>query len=1090
VEGPGPANHVGVASMRTGLTTTPAAGVTFTPSIPGDPSAGREEPAGRTSQAASRLWVAYLLVGTVVAGLYFALPQYHLALWTPLGLSSVAATAVGIRRYRPRKPSAWWLLAAAEFCFIAGDTTYNVLTQLLHEDDPFPSLADVFYLLTYPLFAAAILLMIRSRTSSRDRAALIDAIIITTGLGLLSWVYLIIPNFQAAGLSGAQRVISVAYPLGDVLVLAMLARLVGGGGARVRSMQLLTIGAVGLMVADVLYGLIQLNGGWAVGGPVDVGWSLFYLAWGCAALHPSMPRMTERLPRQAPKMGRARVSMLASVSLIAPAVLFAESLSGHGAHVKTVAMFSAALFLLVIARLLGILTVHQQAVRRERILRSTSESLVTAHSLAEIYRVALDGAVALFGDRTIVRAGIYRQDNSAARCVAETAAPPDLTADPWRDVEVGAILSEDGRSSIAPLRNEVASLAVLVVNTDQPMALEHHRALTMLATQIGLAVESTQLAADLRQRQSEARFRVILQHTSDVIVIVDERGRISYGTPSLGRHLGRTREEFLGQSLLGLLAPEDAEQARLLFAGFATGSPHSTGLSDWRLHRRDGTVMAFEVLSNNLLDDPSVSGIVLTMRDVSERRELESQLKHQAFHDALTSLPNRALFQDRAEHALARTSRLGTFVAMVMLDLDDFKIINDTLGHGAGDELLCELGRRLQTTLRADATVSRFGGDEFAILIEDLTDPAHAPQFADRALASLSEPFLVQGEELNVRASVGLVVGGNRNGPLDMAELMRCADLALYAAKERGKGQVVQYHADLHTRMVDRLTRRADLERALAADEFLLHFQPVVAIETGEVVGCEALVRWQHPTRGLVPPLEFIELAEETGLVVELGQWVLQRACAELHDWVSAGHDGLRLSVNVSARQLREPEFVRSVTSTLSACQVDPAQLVLELTESLFALDAPEIADQIQALRKVGIKIAMDDFGTGYSSLSYLQKFQLDILKVDKSFVDGLERGNSDGSALVSAIVTLAHSLRLEVVAEGIEQSTQRDELWSMGCTLGQGYLYSRPLPAAAMTELLGERRQLGPRTSAGQRDVTKLRLPTLLPSSLAETGT
>jgi len=315
---------------------------------------------------------------------------------------------VGILRYRPERPAAWYLLAAAELTFISGDTTYRFLTQVLHQNNPFPSIADGLYLLTYPLFAGGLFLFIRGRSSTRDRASLIDALIITTSLGLLSWVYLVMPNFQAPGLTGPQRIISVAYPLGDILLLAMLARLVGGGGARVRSMQFLVVGALVLIVADVLYGLSQLNGVWQTGGPIDLGWAAMYAAWGCAALHPSMRRLGAKQPVRSVPMGRLRVSLLAGVMLIAPAVLFADSVTHTGIeHSGTVAAFSAVLSLLVIARLWGILGVHQQAVQRERTLRSVSGALVAAQGVSDIFRTALDGVDSLTGAADVTRAGIY-----------------------------------------------------------------------------------------------------------------------------------------------------------------------------------------------------------------------------------------------------------------------------------------------------------------------------------------------------------------------------------------------------------------------------------------------------------------------------------------------------------------------------------------------------------------------------------------------------------------------------------------------------------------------------------------------------------
>ncbi|MBC7550467.1 MAG: EAL domain-containing protein [Cellulomonas sp.] len=553
----------------------------------------------------------------------------------------------------------------------------------------------------------------------------------------------------------------------------------------------------------------------------------------------------------------------------------------------------------------------------------------------------------------------------------------------------------------------------------------------------------------------DERIEVFLENTSDVVVIVDARGAITYGTPSLGHNLGLPTSETLGRKLVEFLCDPDAAEAAAVFDGFAARTAATQLITDWHLRHQDGTAVAFEVLSHNLLGDPRVAGITLTMRDVSERRTLEAQLEHQGFHDALTGLPNRALFQDRAEHALARTSRLGSVVALLVLDLDDFQAINAAHGLAAGDGLLVQVATRLRSTLLDGATVSRSGGDEFTILIEDLTGVSQAEAVAARALRALDAPFVVAGETVRVGASVGLVVTGGSRDALDVTELIWCANLALSAAKERGKGQIMLFHKDLRARMLERLTRRHDLERAIDDDEFVLHFQPIVSIETGAIVSCEALVRWAHPTEGLIPPTEFVALTEETGLIVELGRWVLEQACAQLRLWADAGHTALRMSINVSARQLHEDGFVEDVRRALRRHHVQPGRLVLELTESIFALDAAAISEQLRALRNLGVKIAMDDFGTGYSSLSYLQKFQMDILKIDRSFVDALGDGDPTSGALVSAIIALAHALRLEVIAEGIERADQRDALWSMGCGLGQGFWYSRPVEPARMTALL-----------------------------------
>jgi len=431
------------------------------------------------------------------------------------------------------------------------------------------------------------------------------------------------------------------------------------------------------------------------------------------------------------------------------------------------------------------------------------------------------------------------------------------------------------------------------------------------------------------------------------------------------------------------------------------------------------------------------------------------------------------------EHALTRAVRSGTTLALAMMDLDDFKVVNDIRGHGAGDAMLCEVARRLKITLRSSTTIARLGGDEFAVLIEDLEDKSQARHLTERILEPFHTPFVLDGEGLVTSASVGVVLSGGSEVALNYTELLRCADLALYAAKERGKGRVEVYHDDLHTRMVSRATQRSELSTAMADEQFEMHYQPVVLIDTGEIVGSEALIRWLHPTRGMVMPAEFITMAEETGQIVELGRWVLDRACRQWRAWADLGHASHRLSVNVSARQLQEAGFADEVRSVLLRHDMNPAALVLELTESIFALDGSKILDQLAMIRDLGVQLAVDDFGTGYSSLSYLQRFQIDEVKVDRSFVDGMGSGNDDDGALANAIVSMAHSLRLEVVAEGIENVAQRDELWSMGCGLGQGYMYSRPVPPDELLRLLTLAKPLGnPSPTSGRARVARLRTP------------
>jgi diguanylate cyclase (GGDEF)-like protein/PAS domain S-box-containing protein len=938
---------------------------------------------------------------------------------------------------------AWSLFAVALALFAAGDATYDVLTVTFHQDNPFPSLADACYLLMYPVIAVGLLRLIRARSVSRDTGSLIDALILTCGLGLLSWIYLILPYVEADDLTVVQRVVAIAYPLGDVLVLALLARLVAGG-LRIRSLRWLVVGIVGLLVADVLYGSIQLTGHWTVGGPVDLGWVIFYTAWGAAALHPSMRQVSEPLPVRSGTVSARRLVLLSLASLIAPAVLLLQDPAGQVAHSATIAVFSAVLYLLVVIRLAGIVRTHEASVQRERALRASGELLVAAQGAADVYRVAIVAAERLAGAQGIVGSAIHTADGDGAVAGIDVGpVPPDAW---WEVARRGGGLLESNRLSVSPLTYDDRLRALLAVRTAGAMTVDVHGALSTLASQVALALESAELADAVRRSQNDAHFKGLIQNASDVIVVLSRDGIVDFATPSLRRCLGRSPEDLLGSHIAALLDAGTASPSLQQLDEVITSEHRREAVAEWRLQHGDGGTRPFEVTLSNLLDDANVGGVVLTMRDVSERRALEEQLRHQAFHDGLTGLANRVLFQDRARQALARGARQGRALALVMLDLDDFKTINDRLGHSAGDELLTATAQRLTAGVRAGDTVARLGGDEFAVLMDDIPGEAEARELTARLVHAVSQPIILFGEEVLPRASAGLVVraaGGVAGSPID---IMRQADLALYAAKEKGKGQVVDYADELHVKVLDRETRQRELRQAIDEDQFVLHYQPVVRIATGEIVGAEALVRWNHPERGMLGPGEFITAAEESGLIVDLGFWVLSEALRAAAGWPTVGGEITRLSVNVSARQLQESDFAARALALVGESGVRPQDLVLEITESVLVSKGPVTLAALNALRELGVRIAVDDFGVGYSSLAYLQELPIDILKIDKSFVENLDIPRRRGAALAGTVVSLAQSLHLEVIAEGIERVEQRDQLWTMGCTLGQGYLLARPM--------------------------------------------
>jgi|tagenome__1003787_1003787.scaffolds.fasta_scaffold20981420_2 diguanylate cyclase (GGDEF)-like protein/PAS domain S-box-containing protein len=578
------------------------------------------------------------------------------------------------------------------------------------------------------------------------------------------------------------------------------------------------------------------------------------------------------------------------------------------------------------------------------------------------------------------------------------------------------------------------------------------------------ARRSGELRVAAAKARSEARFRALVHHSSDLITLTDADLGIRFQTPSVARLLGHSAEELAGTSLADLVHPEDRLALHTAHDEAVSGL-RADAVSELRLRTSDGDWRYVQSIHTNLLADPDVRAVVVTTRDVTAQKQLEAQLQHNAFHDALTGLANRALFTDRLEHALARTDRAAAPVAVLFVDLDDFKAVNDGSGHSAGDALLVAVAERLRRVLRPGDTVARLGGDEFAVLIEEAAS-GEAEAAAERVLAALADPFQSAGEQAGrarVTASIGIATGAA--GQHDAAELLRHADVAMYAAKEAGKGRSAVFAPDMDSAIIGQLRLKAELLRALEQHEFTVHYQPTVELETGRLAGVEALVRWQHPERGLVPPLDFIPLAEQTGLIVPLGRFVLREACRQMRAW----HDHyptrppMTVSVNLSARELDEPGLVDSVRSALADSGLDPAHLVLEITESLLLVDLPRTVRTLAELRALGLRLAVDDFGTGYSSLSYLENLPVDILKIDKSFVDRIGEAVPDSldpaagrnPVMVSAISQLGHALDLQLVAEGIEQAEQVTTLRGLDCQYGQGYYFARPLTSDDLTDLL-----------------------------------
>jgi diguanylate cyclase len=786
-----------------------------------DPERGSPSPEqARPAPLSPWVWRVFVVAGLAWIGLYFltgnAIVQQ--ILYPVTGLMSFCAILSGIRRNGPAPKASWILLGLGLLLWVIGDVIWGSYELVLHRAAPFPSAADFIYLLGPFFMAWGLTRMLRERRAGGDVDGLIDAMIIAAGVGTLSWAFLVSPYASDVSLAILPKMVAMAYPLADILLLVVVTRLLLAPGRHGTSHRLLAGALSCTLLSDVVYSFQALQGGYYTGHAVDVGWLAFYVLMGAAALHPSMASAQTGSWRPK-KSSRRRLLVLAAAASIAPLTLVIQTQRGAEVDVAVIAGASILVFSLVVFRM---------------------ERLV----------------------------------------------------------------------------HEVATKV------------------TELGTQ----------------------------------------GRVLRSS----------------------------------------------------LH---------------------------------ERKDLEFRLRHQALHDPLTGLANRSLFRDRLSRALRDTKIEGDALGLLFVDIDDFKQVNDTMGHEAGDHLLLGVASRLEALLRTSDTAARLGGDEFAIVLDRMERPGDAAIVAERVRNAISLPFMLGGREVNVHASIG--VACTSDPKMTSRELQSQADIAMYAAKHQGKNNHVVYEASLQEDATSTLHLRTDLKEALGRRQLRAVYQPIVDLVTGEPIGAEALVRWDHPIRGTISPAQFLPLAEQAGIIFDLDMWMLKEACSEVATWRGLGiARPLKVNVNVSAGTLQHAKFVETVSQTLTATGADPTDVVLELTETVLIRDVDVTIQRLTQLKALGIHIAIDDFGTGYSSLAYLKRFPIDIIKIDKSFVDGVALGPAE-SSFVATIIALADQLNLSTVAEGVEDAEQVDALIRMGAQAAQGFLFSRPVAADVVRALIVTGRSL-----------------------------
>jgi len=618
-----------------------------------------------------------------------------------------------------------------------------------------------------------------------------------------------------------------------------------------------------------------------------------------------------------------------------------------------------------------------------------------------------------------------------------------------------AIEAEDQWAQVVALRarNELLAAAILAAT-----------AILILLSRLQQQEHIGQLQETERNalRESEERFRALTEHSTDIILIADLSGHIKYASPSVHTALAMHGDRLVGTNMVNLIHPEDS--TKILSGGRAAElGPNPT--AELRLRHADGRWRHFECVVRNLIHDKNIGGVVYNARDVTERKLAQDELLFNATHDALTGLPNRAFFLARLQSVVDRMKRHPRPAAAVLfIDIDDFKVVNDCYGHATGDLLIKEVSNRLRARLRSDGTIARMGGDEFTVLVEEVTDPSDAIRAARRIQSALTRPFLLEGLEVFKSASIGIAL----TSPETSAEtVLQNADIAMYRAKDQGKACIELFDRTMHEQVMSRLLLEADLRDALQNEELTLHYQPIVAIDTGRVQGFEALLRWQASGSSSIAPGTFVPIAEQCGLIVPISIWVLKTACLEAARWrqLYPGNPPLYVSINISSRHFSHAGFVGHAKDALEESGVDPQCVTIELTESLAMNDVAATAQTMAQLRALGVKLSIDDFGTGYSSLSYLRRFPVDTLKIDQSFVKTMDAENY---AIVKTIIGLARNLELKVVAEGVETPNQHQLLALAGCASAQGFLFAEPMPAKSVGPFIESNRRQAQTKPAG----------------------
>lgn len=1045
----------------------------------------------QTVPIAIRVYIGAILIGAIsFAAFLLAAPggHRHVVLIddliqgaVPAFLAAIWSFDAFVRRRRTgmaghiRRASIFFCLSAVSFA--VGQAIWTYYESVVHQP-PFPSWADIPFLAAYPFLAMGTFLLASPPKSLAARVRMsLDALICLTSLVIISWYFILGPALLQSSVSPLAKIVGTAYPFLDVVIFSSLLLLT----MNAKSQQLrpaisaVLAGALCIIVTDTLYDYQTLRGSYHTGSVFDILWPTGYAMVVVSAL--LLNRMPASLNRDQKRDSTLSRSLSDSNSnrwrVLIPSVLVLGAWALVAIVVATPGNQDLQPVMAVAAGLLACLVVCRQVLTsrdNDRLtddLRSAWRETVARAEEVEGMNAALEESREKFksafdhaanGMALVDVDGAWIQVNRAL-CEMTGYAEDELLSMRVQDLSHADNTEESVLGMASLLEGAIDSYRI-----DQRYVHKEGRTVWVSLTfsTIWDQVRGTKCfiaqiqdvtdhkLGEMQRRQTEQRYRSLVETSADGILLVDLEGKIVMANRHAAKlHGYEEASELVGLEAYHLVTASYYEQAQLnndlVMQGGAV-----RGL-EYPARRKDGNAFPAEMSAARIVDGQGQpNGYMASVRDVTDRKRAQESLAHQARHDALTGLPNRTLLRNRLDAAMIRHAEYGTPIALLFMDLNRFKEVNDTFGHHYGDALLEELSRRLAYALRSDDTIARLGGDEFAALLPNAgVDEASA--VARKLTATVDAPFTIEGQDFYVGISVGVALCPDHGQ--DAALLMRRADIAMYAAKRTGNGCVV-YSPDQDDTNPVRHELMRDLRRAIEHGGLVLHYQPQIDLRTGDGLQVEALIRWEHPDNGFAPPASFVPLAEETGLIRPLTTWVLNEALRQCALWRSKGMD-VRIAVNLSARSLHDADLVNTVDSALKRWEVPAANLALEITESAIIVDPHRAMQPLAELHEMGVRFAIDDFGTGYSSLSYLQRLPIDQIKVDRSFVMDMMT-NSDNAVIVRSILDLAHSLGMEVVAEGVETAEIRDTLEEMGCDLIQGYHVCRPVDAEGYADWHG----------------------------------